>query len=681
MNSDLLDLVDAMLEWGANSESSKQVDYIQHRSLIDQQYAQFFKKRFYFVCGLDISAELALTLFQHDARNPSIDAAYQKAVAYDDKTMLFRQWQHKTSPGTVGVDVEYRQTAIPQPTVPHIAEAKCMLLPAPVSTTCPAISQRQALLPDLASKPIPLDAGSQLPRANSPQTSDASSTTRSPQRAHHQQQQQHLPQQHHYSPPHHHSPTYNFPPIDHHTPHSQLHINPAEKRASSPCGDEFTSTASESSIPSIRAGSASTDGLLPPKIHCIKRLGHSTSKAPVPDILDEGLIFAKDDGTSPFAPRTLLEHRDVQHDAQTRLRIERLVSAERPIVTTDGGNSIESQLRVLDAIEQCPADEKNNRVWTKYQTVSTEGRKQVEYRCKALGHNGKVCGRTHGTLQKARQHFVSGHVDQPCWTCPIPDCPDPRKYKRLDDLKHHHIAPVHKIDYARPRNGVAVRRKLSVTSTMPNSDNVHTIDHDQAGRSTPSKSSSSTVEKARAAHVITRFESPSEARSHLARSCSIYDLLTNLKPTAHPRQDRADYRHPPMTLPYGAQARISSTAGSPAPLPRPLPTPPSYGQHVSSWNPRFKQSLVNGRLHEALPSFEKSPPLTLMDTTRESPSRPLSPLQTRARPRKPVITSRPEDYKQSPAQGGLAGIYAAEDYIGPLRYNRVCYACFAEDTF
>jgi Homeobox KN domain len=73
-----------------------------------------------------------------------------------------------------------------------------------------------------------------LGRPTSPETSDASSTTRSPQWPHHQQQQvahhhqhQHQHQQHqHYSPPHHQSPAYNFPPIDHHSRRPQLHINP-----------------------------------------------------------------------------------------------------------------------------------------------------------------------------------------------------------------------------------------------------------------------------------------------------------------------------------------------------------------------------------------------------------------------------------------------------------------------
>ena len=74
-----------------------------------------------------------------------------------------------------------------------------------------------------------------LPRPTSPGTSDASSTTRSPQWPQQQQQQQpqppplppqQLPPHHHYSPPHHQSPAYNFPPIDHHARRPQLHINP-----------------------------------------------------------------------------------------------------------------------------------------------------------------------------------------------------------------------------------------------------------------------------------------------------------------------------------------------------------------------------------------------------------------------------------------------------------------------
>lgn len=66
-----------------------------------------------------------------------------------------------------------------------------------------------------------------LPRSNSPQTSDTSSRSPQWQQQQHQQQQQQYAQHHHYSPPHHQSPAYNFPPIDQHSRRPQLHINPS----------------------------------------------------------------------------------------------------------------------------------------------------------------------------------------------------------------------------------------------------------------------------------------------------------------------------------------------------------------------------------------------------------------------------------------------------------------------
>ena len=141
-----------------------------------------------------------------------------------------------------------------------------------------------------------------------------------------------------------------------------------------------------------------------------------------------------------------LEHHPVVHTRENDARIARLSAREQSIVLTDGGNSVEAQLRVLTAIEAFPPDEKNQRVWTEAMVPSPSGKDTIEYRCRAAG-----CRHRDRKFQKARQHFVSTHVAEPCWGCPVEGCPYTGKYKRLDDLKHHHVNPAHGVEYTRPK--------------------------------------------------------------------------------------------------------------------------------------------------------------------------------------------------------------------------------------
>jgi hypothetical protein len=50
LNSDLIDLFEAMTEWGAAPEEGISADYSSRRTKIKHHYAHLFKERFYFVC-------------------------------------------------------------------------------------------------------------------------------------------------------------------------------------------------------------------------------------------------------------------------------------------------------------------------------------------------------------------------------------------------------------------------------------------------------------------------------------------------------------------------------------------------------------------------------------------------------------------------------------------------------
>lgn len=159
------------------------------------------------------------------------------------------------------------------------------------------------------------------------------------------------------------------------------------------------------------------------------------------------------------ADHAVLDSIDVKHARLDLMRIQRLHPKERRIVTTDGGNTVETQLYVLDTLERHPADENNFRAWSMTRgpprLEDNDGKERIWYWCKALDRKtGERCRHSSSTLQRARQHFVSCAVDISCWTCPFQEiCQSPRKHKRYDDLKHHHIIPVHCVRYSRPKGG------------------------------------------------------------------------------------------------------------------------------------------------------------------------------------------------------------------------------------
>jgi len=144
-----------------------------------------------------------------------------------------------------------------------------------------------------------------------------------------------------------------------------------------------------------------------------------------------------------------LENPKVVHTLENQIRIRHLSTREQAIVLTDGGNTVESQLRVLDTIELHPPDSNNKRVWFEVPLRLPSGKETIEYYCRVPS-----CDYREVKSQKARQHFVACHVAEGCWGCSIDGCTHIGKYKRLDDLKHHHLVPLQGIDYTRSKKRI-----------------------------------------------------------------------------------------------------------------------------------------------------------------------------------------------------------------------------------
>jgi hypothetical protein len=134
----------------------------------------------------------------------------------------------------------------------------------------------------------------------------------------------------------------------------------------------------------------------------------------------------------------------IMHSSSDQARIDALCKQEQQTVTIDGGNTSSSQLSVLDAIERIPfSDGQANRIWSEEKLKGGAGKRKIAYQC-----NQPKCEHYDLTAQKARQHFVSRHVEEAGWLCPVEGCDHDHKHKRLDDLKTHHMVPTHMIKYA-----------------------------------------------------------------------------------------------------------------------------------------------------------------------------------------------------------------------------------------
>ncbi|KIM29239.1 hypothetical protein M408DRAFT_23041 [Serendipita vermifera MAFF 305830] len=174
------------------------------------------------------------------------------------------------------------------------------------------------------------------------------------------------------------------------------------------------------------------------------------SQAPNRDRVEVAHSVALSQQISPkgarLKPGTQLKHAHVIHSPETQARIEALSPEEQLTVTLDGGNTVKSQIRVLEAIERLTRDEKGFRLWTEPSWTGPDGKQKPKYLCKFCDHKEK-------TRQRARQHFVSRHVDHRDvgWVCPVDGCDYTMKHKRLDDLKKHHVIPKHEANYYRER--------------------------------------------------------------------------------------------------------------------------------------------------------------------------------------------------------------------------------------
>ncbi|KIM26142.1 hypothetical protein M408DRAFT_25581 [Serendipita vermifera MAFF 305830] len=90
LEDDLVELYDAMMKWGSQAGENEQANYAERRLKIQKQYLQMFKQRFYF-----------------DVCDASTDIDYQISLAYDEKTILFRQSQHDPVIGSFTIDVDH----------------------------------------------------------------------------------------------------------------------------------------------------------------------------------------------------------------------------------------------------------------------------------------------------------------------------------------------------------------------------------------------------------------------------------------------------------------------------------------------------------------------------------------------------------------------------------------------
>ena len=145
-----------------------------------------------------------------------------------------------------------------------------------------------------------------------------------------------------------------------------------------------------------------------------------------------------------------LQQVEVTHSPEHQARINALEKQEKKTVTFDGGNTEDSQLKVLNKIEGLrDKGAGKNRIWT---TTRQLGTKKYTYRC-----DWPECGHEDSTAQKARQHFVSRHVEGAGWVCPYPECGHKHPHKRLDDLKTHHMVPRHGVKYCRGRERWTVK--------------------------------------------------------------------------------------------------------------------------------------------------------------------------------------------------------------------------------
>ncbi|KIM20746.1 hypothetical protein M408DRAFT_30109 [Serendipita vermifera MAFF 305830] len=195
----------------------------------------------------------------------------------------------------------------------------------------------------------------------------------------------------------------------------------------------------------------------------LKRAGDGTLvQAPTQAVMDDSQLPSSLPSQAVPVVYAIVDHLDVTHAHPDQLRIQRLHPKERQIVTTDGGNTVESQKHVLETLEGLSVDSDGFHAWTIIRVPLGEGREQIQYWCRASDRNTRErCQHVSYTPQKARQHFVSCAVDISCWTCPFQDICGAPKYKRLDDLKHHHIQPVHRVQYSRPRGGGSISRRKS----------------------------------------------------------------------------------------------------------------------------------------------------------------------------------------------------------------------------
>jgi hypothetical protein len=382
------------------------------------------------------------------------------------------------------------------------------------------------------------------------------------------------------------------------------------------------------------------------------------ARAPLQEEIDNPSLIQSELEIPPQSkPLSRLEHAKVVHTAENQMRIRRLSTREQAIVTTDGGNTAESQQHVLDTIELYPADSNNKRVWAEVPMSLPSGKETIEYHCKAPG-----CDNREVKFQKARQHFVSCHVAEACWGCPIDGCTHVGKYKRLDDLKHHHMVPFHGIDYTRNRKRETPARPTNVSTTEQESSNPVNL------------SSSSLLDRQALTIAIPsqhQDEGPStfHGLSHAERG-SKKARETRLRVSARPSQvDRERSGRAVMTSgttsgydqvePVGAEASLSNLFYQGIPSPGLAPSVQVHYDALSPHSESQQRSLLS--------NYSGSPAYT--GTPSQSPYSPAGPGftygQTSPAPPPSPLNSA-STYPQSPAYYGVLTPNSAQQGI----YNR-----------
>jgi hypothetical protein len=99
-----------MTGWGCDKGDGLQ--YEQGIIKVQEYYALLFKDRFYFVSLYCARSKLSVfTSLKHDIRDCSTDSSYQKAVAYDEKTIRYRRRQRTHVTSSTTVEINYRTEA------------------------------------------------------------------------------------------------------------------------------------------------------------------------------------------------------------------------------------------------------------------------------------------------------------------------------------------------------------------------------------------------------------------------------------------------------------------------------------------------------------------------------------------------------------------------------------------